>query len=116
MSNERHNLDVRVEREPDATVVRLAGEVDLRTSPQLRGRFLELFDERPSRIILDLTHVDYIDSSGVGTVVELKRRAMRSESKVVLVGLQPRVRSLFEITRLDKFFTITHSIDEARQA
>jgi anti-sigma B factor antagonist len=116
MNNERHNLDVRAEREPDATVVRLTGEVDLRTSPQLRARFLELIEERPRRIILDLTNVDYIDSSGVGTVVELKRRAMRNESKVVLVGLQRRVRSLFEITRLDKFFTITDSIDEARQA
>jgi anti-sigma B factor antagonist len=115
MNEEGHNLDVRAERERDATIVRLTGEVDLRTSPQLRGVFLELVDERPSRIIIDLTGVDYVDSSGVGTVVELKRRAMRSESKVVLVGLQPRVRSLFEITRLDKFFTIVNSIDEARQ-
>jgi anti-sigma B factor antagonist len=116
MNQERHNLDVRVAREPDATVVRLTGEVDLRTSPQLRGTFLELLDEQTPRIILDLTGVDYVDSSGVGTIVELKRRAMRNESKVVLVGLQARVRSLFEITRLDKFFLIAPSIDEARQA
>ena len=116
MNEEQHNLDVRREREPDVTIVHLAGEIDLRTSPQLRGEFLELLDEKPARIILDLTGVSYVDSSGVGTIVELKRRAMRNKNTVVLVGLQPRVRSLFEITKLDKFFTITDSIDEARQA
>lgn len=116
MTEERHSLDVSTEREPGATIVRLSGEVDLRTSPQLRGLFLELLDEQPTRIILDLSGVGYVDSSGVGTMVELKRRAMRDNADVVLVGMQTRVRSLFEITRLDKFFTITDDLDEARQA
>lgn len=116
MSEAQHKLDVSAERGQDATVVHLRGEVDLRTSPQLRSLFLDLLDEKPARIILDLAGVSYVDSSGVGTIVELKRRALRTESKVVLVGLRPRVHSLFEITRLDKFFTITNSIDEARRA
>lgn len=116
MTDERHNLDVSTDREPDATIVRLNGEVDLRTSPQLRSLFLTLLEEKPARIILDLSGVSYVDSSGVGTMVELKRRAMRTEASVVLVGLQTRVRSLFEITRLDKFFIIADNIDEARKA
>jgi anti-sigma B factor antagonist len=116
MNEERQNLEMRAERQPDATVVRLTGEIDLRSSPQLRGMFLELLDENPARIIIDLTGVGHIDSSGVGTIVELKRRGMRNKNTIVLVGLQPRVRSLFEITRLDKFFTIADTVDEARQA
>lgn len=116
MNEDRHNLEVRTIREQGAAVVQLNGEIDLRTSPQMRSALLTLLDEKPGRIILDLSGVTYIDSSGVGTIVELKRRALHDENKVVLVGLQPRVRSLFEITRLDKFFTITDSIDEARQA
>lgn len=116
MNQERDNLDVRATREPGGTIVHLVGEIDLRTSPQLRRVFLELVDEKPERIILNLAGVGYVDSSGVGTMVELKRLAMRKGGEVVLVGLQPRVRSLFEITRLDKFFTIADSIDEAWQA
>jgi anti-sigma B factor antagonist len=115
MKEKQHNLDVQAQREQDATVVTLNGEIDLRTSPQLRNLFLSLLEENPPRIILDLAGVSYVDSSGVGTIVELKRRAMPHESKVVLVGLQPRVRSLFEITRLDKFFTITDNVEEARR-
>ncbi len=115
MSNSPHQLGVSVRRDPDATIVTLAGEVDLRTSPQLRNTLHELLENRPPRIIIDLSDVSYVDSSGVGTIVELKRRAMRSGSDVILVGLQTRVRSVFEITRLDKFFTIAKDIDEARK-
>jgi len=116
MSERQQNLDIRTSREPDATIVKISGEVDLRTSPQLRDVFLELLETKPQRVILDLTGVGYVDSSGVGTIVELKRRAMQDNGTVILVGLQARVRSLFEITRLDKFFTITATVDEARQA
>ena len=116
MSAADHNLEVRAEHEQDATILYLSGGIDLRTSPRLRATFLDLIDEKPARIILDLSGVSYVDSSGVGTMVELKRRAMRYQSPVVLVGLQNRVRSLFEITRLDKFFDITDTIDEARRA
>ena len=116
MSARDHSLDVRAEHEQDVTILHLSGEIDLRTSPRLRGMFLDLIDEKPARIILDLSRVSYVDSSGIGTIVELKRRAMRDQSPVVLVGLQNRVRSLFEITRLDKFFDITDTIDEARRA
>ena len=115
MSEQPENLRVHVEREVGTTIVRLAGEIDLRSSPSLRGLFLSLLLETPARIILDLSQVRYIDSSGVGTIVELKRRAGRSDGLVVLVGLQARVRSIFEIAKLDRFFTITQTVDEARQ-
>jgi len=116
MTEEEDNLEIRATHEQDGSLVQLTGEIDLRTSPQLRSTFLELIQRKPRRIILDLSGVSYVDSSGVGTIVELKRRTMREACKVVLVGLQSRVRSLFEITRLDNFFIITDSIDEAWQA
>jgi len=115
MTEEHHNLGVRTERDPDATILYLNGEIDLRTSPRLRDAFLNLIEQKPAKIILDLSEVGYIDSSGVGTIVELKRKTARHKSKVILVALQPRVRSLFEITRLDAFFDIVETLDEARK-
>ncbi len=115
--NEQPRLEIEADRDGDDVIVRLKGEVDLRSSPDLRRRLTELVEpQAPKLVIMDLSGVDYVDSSGVGTIVELKRRALRTGGDVVLVGLQPRVRSVFEITRLDKFFKIAKSIDEARQA
>ena len=97
----------------DQPVVRVSGEVDLRTSPQLREALLRVAQKGPDRLIIDLAEVDYMDSSGVGTMVELKRVVERRDGRLVLVNLQPRVRSVFEVTQLDRFFDIAADLNEA---
>ncbi len=110
---ESNDLIVRIEDGADAPRVTLSGEVDLRTSPALRTQLLDLIERRPKRLIVDLSEVQYMDSSGVGTLVEIKRHTDRKNVRMVLVNPQARVRSLFEITRLEKFFLIATSMDEA---
>ena len=109
------DLRIRTTADDHGRVVELTGEVDLSTSPKLRNRLQELIENYSGRLIIDLGGVAYMDSSGVGTLVELKRKLERKGGSVVLARPQPRVRSVFEITQLDKFFTITDSIDQARQ-
>ena len=99
----------------DTRLVALTGEVDLNTSPQLRARLHEIIEAGFGRLIIDLAGVAYMDSSGVGTLVEFKRKVERQGGSVVLARPQARVRSVFEITQLDKFFTIVASVDEARE-
>ncbi len=115
MSEAEAALQIRSSADPAGRVVILHGEVDLRSSPRLRGALLELLEDRPARLIIDLVGVTYMDSSGVGTLVEIKRRVEQAGGKLVLIGMQQRVRSVFEITRLDRFFTIAASADEARR-
>ena len=114
MRDESPTLEIHTTPDERCPVVQLKGDVDLRTSPDLRERLLQLVQQRPQRVILDLAGVGYMDSSGVGTMVEFKRYLERREGQLVLTGLQPRVRSLLEITRLDQFFTIAANVDEAR--
>lgn len=116
MKTPPRTLSINTAADGDGLLVRIEGEIDLNSSPQFRTTLLGLLDRRAPRIILDLTGVSYVDSSGVGTMVELKRRADRGGFKVTLFGLQDRVRSIFEITRLDKFLNIASSLDEARRA
>jgi anti-sigma B factor antagonist len=94
-------------------LVRVAGEVDLHSSPELREVFHALVSGAPPLLVVDLAEVKYMDSSGVGTLVELKRLIERRGGQVVLAALQPRVRSVFEIAQLDRFFRIAGSVDEA---
>lgn len=114
MSDAPNQLDITVSKDRALPVLTLRGEIDMRSSPELRNHLLELVVNKPKRVILDLSGVGYMDSSGVGTMVELKRLVERGGGKVVLTGMQPRVRSVFEITKLDKFFTIANSVEEAR--
>lgn len=101
------------QKSPEGTIVILGGDIDLRQSPTFHAALVEIVGERPRRLILDLSEVPYMDSSGVGTLVEIFRRVSAYKGKMILFGLNPRVRSVFEITKLDKFFTIVENRDQA---
>lgn len=106
-------MKVAVERLDDAVVVRPCGDIDLSRSPTLRRHLAEVQSGSPPRVIVDLVDVPYMDSSGVATLVEAMQVARRSSSRLVLCGMQQRVRSIFEIARLDMVFKIVPGVDEA---
>lgn len=104
-----------IRRVNGATVVVAVGEIDMRQSPDFHRALVELVAERPFRLVIDLTQVSYIDSSGVGTLVEIFRRVKGYQGKLALVAPAPRVMSMFEITRLNQFFHIVATEQEALQ-
>ncbi len=113
MTADADNLVHEIRKTDTATVVVLRGDVDLHHSPALHAQLVEVADDRPKRLLVDLTDVPSMDSSGVGTLVEVFRRVTAYTGKMVLFGLNDRVRSVFEITKLDRFFTICQTEDEA---
>ncbi len=98
------------ERLVEGTVVlALAGDVDLETSPQLRT----LLEERPcGPLVLDFAGVNYIDSSGLATLIEHYQKMAKGakaapgapKPRLVLAALSPRVRGAFELVRLNEIF------------
>jgi anti-anti-sigma factor len=105
---------VQIEREPHAVIVRPQGDVDMSRSPQLRQALRDAMASRPRGLIVDLGEVGYMDSSGLATLVEAMRTAKRAGTRMVLCAMNDKVRAIFEIARLDQFFTITAGLDEAR--
>jgi anti-sigma B factor antagonist len=95
------------------TVARVRGDVDLHTAPRLRELLIEMSRRLDGPLLVDLSQVEYMDSSGVGTMVYVKRELEKSGHGLVLIGLRPRVRNLFEITHLDAFFRIADSPEAA---
>jgi len=94
-------------------VIRVAGEIDLHRSNAFQQSLMEPLGQNPSRVIVDLSDVPYMDSSGVASLVKLLSRAKRRGIDVCLAGLNQRVRSIFEITRLDTVFDILPNVEEA---
>ncbi len=94
-------------------VLRVRGEVNLNNAPRLRELLLRMAQHEAGPVRVDLSDVAYMDSSGVGTLVYVKRRLEKDHRTLVLVGLQPRVRSLLEITHLADFFNIADAADES---
>jgi anti-sigma B factor antagonist len=109
-------IEVQVETADGATVVRPVGDIDLSRAPALRHHLARTQQQRPARLIIDLGSVPYMDSSGVATLVEAMQVARRHGGKLVLCSLQDRVRSIFEIARLDMVFLIAEDQEQALTA
>ena len=93
--------------EGDAAIVSIRGEIDLHNSPELRNHMLEhLGDGTIKRLILNLTEVPYMDSSAIAVFVEALQKLRKTGGKIFLTNLQPRVKGLLEIARLDTIFIV----------
>ena len=77
---------------------------------ELRRVFPEM---RLGQLVLNLAEVPYMDSSAIAVLVESLQRLKRAGGRVFLTGLQPRVKGLLEIARLDSIFGIAANEDEA---
>ena len=87
-------------------VVALAGELDLATAPQLRERLALLSDAGKNQVTLDLTHLDFIDSTGLSVLVMVFNRAQAAEGSMIIRNPSLSVMRIFEITGLASVFTI----------
>ena len=99
--------------ERDGTViVGFSGDVDLQSSPEARKILLECV-ARKMPVLVDLSQVDYIDSSGIASLVESLQTARKGGSNLFLVSASEAALKVLELARLDKVFTICTTIDEA---
>jgi anti-anti-sigma factor len=97
-----------------AVVASIRGEIDLHNSPELRGVLLELLAKHePKRLILNLAQVPYMDSSAIAVLVEALQRIRKIGGRIFLTDLQPRVKGLLEIARLDSIFVVAKDENEA---
>ena len=93
------------------TVLLLQGDVDLSCSPQAREQILKLL-KNDKNLLIDLSAVDYIDSSGVASLVEGFQVARNQKLEFALVGVSKAAMQVLQLARLDKVFTIHQSLDD----
>lgn len=101
-----------VRSEGDAIIVSLMGDVDLDNSPQVRGVLLNSVREKRA-VLVDMSGVSYIDSSGIASLVEAYQSARRGRTPFALVAVSDAAMRVLELARLDQVFSIYASISEA---
>jgi len=105
-----------IERHDRGATVRLAGELDLFSVPIVRKALLELAAERPGRLVIDLSAVEFIDSTALGALVEAKRQIESAGSRFLLAAPGSHVRRALSISGLDRHLGITDSVEQALEA
>jgi anti-sigma B factor antagonist len=109
-------MDIKESHDSGVTTLAPKGEIDLHASPKLREALHEQVEKKAPVLLTDFSGVGYIDSSGLATLVEYVRDAKSFDGKFALYALQPKVKMVFELVRLNELFTITDTRDEALAA
>ncbi len=96
----------RIEIDGEKATVTLSNDIDMDCSPDVRVALQALIQRKIPVIHIDLREVPHMDSSGLATLIEALQRIKRYKGKLVLYGLQNRVKSVFEIAKLTDIFEI----------
>lgn len=108
------DFSITSERPSDSVgLVAVSGEVDVYTSPRVRSAMLDHFEAGCTSLVVDLSSVDYLDSSGLGILVAGLKRAREQGGEVHLVTTKPRIMRVLEVTGLDKVFSISATAADA---
>jgi anti-sigma B factor antagonist len=108
------NFDVQTERVDDTTyVIALAGEVDLYTAPEFKQQLLDVIANGAKDVVVDFTKTTFIDSTTLGVLVGGVKRLRVQDGRLSLVCSDRNITKIFEITGLDRVFTIHPTRDEA---
>ena len=100
-------MNISSRRVDNATIVDVSGNIDMSNSPEVRKVLLrELRVKDVSRVLLNLTGVAYIDSSGVASLVEGLKASRETGSRFILFGLNEAAREVLKISRLLKLFEV----------
>ncbi len=97
-------------------VLPLEGEIDLHVSPGIAASITQMLVAKPKKLVVDLSQVSYIDSSGLAVLIEGMQNVAAYGGKFALAGLQDGVRPIFEIARLDQVFEIFPTVEAALAA
>jgi anti-sigma B factor antagonist len=111
-ASERENPVVGVERNGDAVVVALKGELDLYNADAVRASLLECCEQEPGRLVVDLAAVTFVDSTALGVLIEGRSR-MTNKRAFILAAPGLETRRALEISGLDRHFVVAATTDEA---
>ena len=105
-----------VPRQHQPNVLPLEGDIDLHVSPVVTESLNAMIKKKPERIVIDLSRTTYIDSAGVAALILAMQDVEAYGGEFFLSGLQETIRSIFEISRLDRTFWIFPDVDAALAA
>lgn len=105
-------MDLRLEdaQSGGATVVAVAGELDALSAPQLDEHLTEVLNDSPKRLVVDLTEVDFLDSTGLGVLIKTLTHLRENDGDLALVATSPRILKVLSITGMDQIMTVGDSV------
>ena len=106
-------MDINEDRKADAVVLALSGKLDATTAKAFENKIFSVIDSGAQRLVIDLSQLDYVSSSGLRVFLLAAKRLQPTNGKVSLCGLQDHIRQVFDLAGFSSILSIYGSRDEA---
>ena len=97
-------------------VLAMSGELNINSAPDLRDLLVKHVKAKQPRLMLDLSELSFMDTSGLATLIEAHLKTEKQGGALVLFGLQPRILEVFEVTRVIDLFSVWETQEQALEA
>jgi anti-sigma B factor antagonist len=101
------------EGSPGVAVIALSGELDLYTCPEFKAELLKVIEDGAKLVVVDLTETTFIDSTALGVLIRGVERLKTQDGRLVAACSDPNIVKIFEVTGLDRIFSVCRSREEA---
>lgn len=109
------NITIDVRQHELLAEIDVGGEIDAYTAPELRAKLFPISEKKNIKMVVNLTNVTYMDSTGLGVFVGVFKNVRKQEGKFQIIGLSQRLRRLFEITGLSEIIDINSQVEGEKQ-
>jgi anti-anti-sigma factor len=109
-------MEINEERKADAVVLALSGKLDATSAKTFEDRILGVINSGTQRLVVDLSHLEYVSSSGLRVFLLAAKRLRDTDGKMVLCGLQDHIRQVFDLAGFSSILSICSSRDGAVKA
>lgn len=106
-------LKVNVETRGDAVVVAPLGDIAYSEATPFRAAMRAVMDGRPKRVVINLGHVDYMNTPGLAVMVEALQGARKTHARLILCSINPKVKAILQIAKLNTVFEIVDTLELA---
>ncbi|MDQ2857049.1 MAG: STAS domain-containing protein [Candidatus Eremiobacteraeota bacterium] len=113
MSQDTLSIDVTSTPDQAVQCFALRGSLDIATSPSLRAALMEAADRQSHEIVVDLSHLEFLDSTGLGALIGAHKRASEHGGSVRLVAQEGQILRLLRITGLLDVFAVYPTVEAA---
>jgi anti-sigma B factor antagonist len=109
-------MSIRIKYEEDYVIVLPDEEIEVYNISEIKEVLFDIIEKGNRRLIMDMSRVEYIDSSGLGVLVSVLKKVKHAEGKLVLISPKSSVKQILSLTNLDKVFNIQDNLENAVEA
>ncbi|GBF49515.1 anti-sigma factor antagonist [Leptospira ryugenii] len=91
--------------------IEISGKFDIESTEEFESIFAKVIEPNPTVVAIEMSRLDYIDSSGIGSLIKSLNLLKSKKGKLILVGMKPMIQNVFKLAKLDMFFEIMNPSD-----